>query len=103
MQGRWEFPGGKLELNESPEQCLRREILEELHIDIVLGEYLGSQSSHRNEAHINLHAFIVNEWNGEMSLTDHDQMIWLSVNELDNVAWCDADIPFVEMMKSRLD
>lgn len=102
MGGFWEYPGGKLEKHESLSDCLGREIKEELGVRIVVGEYLGARSHNNGKTILNLHAFIVNEWHGDIALSDHDQMIWLAAAELKNVQWCPADLYFVEMIKTRL-
>ena len=103
--GEWEFPGGKVEPRESLRDALVREIKEELNVDVVTGEYLGENLHVITPAPpkaICLHAFIVNEWSGLMAFTDHDRHQWCDAAELSGLSWSAADIPFVEMLQTRL-
>ena len=110
MAGLWEFPGGKVEAGESLSVALVREIKEELHIDIEVGDYLGvnlySQSSDnqqsQNNTLIRLHAFIVTTWSGCIQLVDHDRLLWSSADQLPVLNWSPADVPFVDLLCSRL-
>lgn len=102
LAGFWEFPGGKLERNETLISCLNRELIEELDVQIVSSEYLGACLHHSAGKSIKLHGYVVSRWAGEFRLTDHDQMRWLGAESIDSVAWSPADLFFVEQMKLRL-
>lgn len=101
MHGYWEFPGGKRESQESMSCCLEREIDEELGLKIQVGDFLGVNAHTTADGKmIELHAYRVRHWSGNIRLTVHDKMRWLNVAELDTVRWSPADIPFVDMLKS---
>lgn len=94
--GCWEFPGGKRESGESLRDCLHRELLEELGISASVGEYIGSSEVRVSVGDINLHAYFVLEWSGELSLTDHDAAVWLPHTQLLSLNWSPADVPLVK-------
>lgn len=79
----WEFPGGKLEDNESLEECLKREIREELGIEIEVGPLINSAKHVLNcQSAINLYAYWARHVSGEVRLKDHDEVRWVSVTDL---------------------
>lgn len=98
----WEFPGGKLEKNETLKQCLVRELKEELGIETKIGAYLGESVFDYGEKIIRLVAYTAVHVGGEFRLRDHDDFRWLSVNELRDVQWAPADIPLLEPVKALL-
>ena len=100
--GQWEFPGGKKKVTETFESALIREIAEELSVDIVVGQSLGSYSHNTNTLNIDLHCFVVSDWSGEFVPTDHDKLQWYSVDELQSIRLSDADVPFVERIGDYL-
>ena len=82
--------------------CLVREIDEELGLKIQVGDLLGVNAHTSNDGKtIELHAYRVWHWSGNIQLTVHDKLRWLNIAELDTVRWSPADITFVEMLKSR--
>lgn len=96
--GLWEFPGGKLEEGESPEECLRRELMEEMGIEIAVQEYFG-MNDHRYEAiHIQLIAYEAKLVAGEIRLIDHDEYRWVRKEMLADYSFAPADIKFVIML-----
>jgi 8-oxo-dGTP diphosphatase len=102
LAGFWEFPGGKLENGESPQECLEREILEELELKIQVGIELPiSEYSYLEEKTIRLIPFLSQIKRGEINLLEHDQYLWLGVNELFEVNWAIADIPIVQYLKEN--
>ena len=91
---KWEFPGGKIEENESAENCLIREITEELSIQIEILFGLNETVYAYSETKIiKLIPFICKLKCGEVMLTEHAQFLWLKKSELTNLDWADADIP----------
>lgn len=93
---KWEFPGGKIEKDETAEACLIREILEELHINIKITKQLNSNTHQYSEAKvIKLIPFICELINGEIKLTEHANFLWLSNSELVKLDWAEADIPIL--------
>lgn len=99
LAGYWEFPGGKIEVNESAKQCLKRELAEELAISVTVGPFLVATKHHYDSKVVELHAFWVTDFSGDIQLKDHDAMTWLSVNELDKLQWAPADVPIVDEIK----
>lgn len=104
LGGYWEFPGGKVEAGESHQDCLIRELKEELAIDVKIGNYIGVSSYDYGEKKINLHGYFVLNINGEIVLNDHDHdsMRWLDISELDEIKWAPADIPLLAKIKECL-
>jgi 8-oxo-dGTP diphosphatase len=93
---KWEFPGGKIEKDETAEACLIREILEELHINIKITKQLNSNIHQYSETKIiKLIPFICELLSGDIKLTEHANFLWLSKNELLNLDWAEADVPIL--------
>jgi 8-oxo-dGTP diphosphatase len=92
---KWEFPGGKVESNESSEECLIREIKEELNIDIEIVKNLPSNIHAYPSIVIQLIPFICRQINGVITLKEHINYKWLSTNELLDLDWAEADIPIL--------
>jgi 8-oxo-dGTP diphosphatase len=97
---KWEFPGGKIEINETPEQCLKREMKEEFDIDVFVGEYLGSSVYKYDHIFIELMAFRASWEDGKIDLKDHDEFKWISLEQLDEFDFAPADRVFVEKLKN---
>ncbi len=100
LAGFWEFPGGKLEEGETPEQCLARELLEEFNIQVRVGHFVGESLYDYGAKLIRLLAYEVEHVSGDFELIDHDEMRWLDESELDDVNWAPADIPLVKHYKA---
>ena len=96
MAGKWEFPGGKIEEGESPERALEREILEEFGAVIRTDRYMSSNRHDYGDFQIELLAYRASYIQGDFELTDHDQIAWVSKDELSNYDLAEADIPLTE-------
>jgi 8-oxo-dGTP diphosphatase len=99
---KWEFPGGKIELNETPEECLIREIKEELDIKITVIESLPSSKHSYPTITINLIPFICKYIGGEILLREHVNFQWLNKNDLLDLDWAEADVPIVNYYLNRI-
>ena len=93
---KWEFPGGKLEENESEIDCIKREIKEELNIEIEVLKSLSNSIYDYGVFKINLIPFISNYVSGEIILSEHKDYKLLDKSELLNLDWAEADLPIVE-------
>lgn len=93
---KWEFPGGKLEENESKADCIKREILEEINIEIEVVKQLSNSVYDYGSFKINLIPFIANYVSGEIILSEHKDYKLLDKAELLNLDWAEADLPIVE-------
>lgn len=101
MAGYWEFPGGKVEADETPEEALARELREELKIETVVGEFLVTVTHEAGTAIIELSTYLCTINEGVPVLTEHEEFRWLPVSELSDVEWAPADIPTVELLQER--
>ena len=98
--GMWEFPGGKVRPGESPAQCLKREIREELGIHVAVGEFFGESVHAYEDRTIRLLAYRVRRAEvGEMSLNDHAELAWVAIVDLGRYRFCPADVPFTEKLR----
>ena len=95
---KWEFPGGKVEVGESREEALVREIREELSVDIEVSELLMTVEHTYPDFHLSMHVFKCVLDHGEITLNEHVALNWLSIDELDQLEWAAADIPVVESL-----
>ncbi len=93
---KWEFPGGKIENNETPEQCLKRELKEEFDIDVTVGEHLGSSIYHYDHISIELLAYRTHWEGGNINLKEHDEYLWVPFYRLQVFDLAPADIPIAE-------
>ena len=99
LTGKWEFPGGKIEAGETPEECLARELNEEFDIEVSIGDHLGSNIHHYDHISIELLAYCAFWDGGKINSTDHKDFKWVTIDELDQFDFAPADQPFVEMLK----
>jgi 8-oxo-dGTP diphosphatase len=98
LKGKWEFPGGRLEPGESLEECLKRELREELGIDAQIGEFVGSNTHRYEHISIELLAFRVKEYAGELHPTDHEEVKWVALSEFHKYDFPEADKPIIETL-----
>lgn len=92
----WEFPGGKIESGESPEDALKREIMEELKVEIDVRELIGVVEYDYTDFHLNMMCFWCTLKGGEVQLVEHEAGRWLKKEELGEVEWLPADWELVE-------
>lgn len=101
--GWWEFPGGKLEPGESNEDCLARELKEELDVQAEIGEFLTENSHGYDFGTVHLSVYRVRSWTGEIKLTVHDDMCWVPLEKLaDFPQLLPADIPVAHALETLL-
>ncbi len=99
---KWEFPGGKVEENEQLEDTIKREILEELNININVISFLIQVNHQYPDFKLKMDTFLCEINHGELELKEHIDYKWLSVNELHQLDWAGADVPIVERLTADL-
>ena len=100
MAGKWEFPGGTIEPGETPEQCLIRELLEELGVEIAVDEFICSSTWKYDHATINLLAFKATLLAGQPMLNNHAEIRWVASRELADYDFPEADVPIIRYLTS---
>lgn len=100
LAGKWEFPGGKVEVGESPHDALVRELTEELLCDVVVGDLLTTTVHEYDFATISLTTFMCELREGDPVLTEHQDAVWLAPDELHALDWAPADLPAVALLSA---
>lgn len=102
FRGQWEFPGGKVEDHESPEQALIREIKEELTVDIEVGDLIMTIEYDYPNFHLSMDCFWAVIKSGELKLIEAKEAGWFNKDELDRLDWLPADTTLVEKIKAKI-
>ncbi len=100
LGGFWEFPGGKIESNETPEYCLMRELNEELKIEVQILKLIAESTYDYGFVNILLKGFLCHLVKGEFTLTDHEDLKWVTLEEIKNYKLAPADLPFLPLLAS---
>ena len=98
----WEFPGGKMEKGETPEEALKREIREELSAEIEVGPFLCTVEYDYPKFHLTMHCFLCSLLSDAMHLNEHEAARWLRKEELDGLRWLPADTQILETLKKEI-
>lgn len=99
LKGGWEFPGGKVEPGEKPQQALKREIMEELNTEIKVGELIDTIEYDYPTFHLSMDCFWAEVVSGYLELKEAEAAKWLTKDQLDSVAWLPADVTLIDKIR----
>lgn len=99
-EGWWEFPGGKMEAGESPEEALQREIWEELETSIVIERLVATVEWDYPRFHLKMHCYWCHVESGSLILKEHEAARWLAKDELESVKWLPADLQILDKIRN---
>ena len=103
FESMWEFPGGKIEEGETAEFALKREIQEELGIDITIDNFLCTIEYDYPSFHLTMHCYLCGIKFGEIELREHKSARWLTTETLDSVKWLPADKEVIDKLNTEID
>ncbi|MCH1881893.1 (deoxy)nucleoside triphosphate pyrophosphohydrolase [Agrococcus sp. ARC_14] len=101
LAGMWEFPGGKIEPGETPQEALQREIDEELLCEVRVGDHVETTAYDYDFGVVTLTTYYCELVSGTPSLTEHAAVLWLAPSDLDQLDWAPADVPAVDRIRSK--
>lgn len=100
---KWEFPGGKIRAGEAPGDCLKREIREELNLEVEIAYELFPKTHHYPDFVVTLYPFICKAETSRFALAEHAEAIWLPPDELCHLDWAGADVPVLDAYLASLE
>ena len=102
LKGGWEFPGGKVEIGETPQEALKREIMEELDTEIKVGEFIDTIEYDYPTFHLSMDCFWAEVVAGHLELKEAEAAKWLTKDQLDSVDWLPADVTLINRIREQM-